>query len=242
MRAAEEAEFREWATARQAALRRTAYLLCGDWHRAEDLVQETLTKMYRRWPQLARRDAVESYARRVLTNSHIDERRRRSSHEVSIAVLPGHDGGDAVDGDLDERAVLRLTLLAALERMPRSQRAVLVLRYWEDQTQAQTAEALGCSEGNVKSQASRGLTALRAELQRVGVELVTVPDDPGEEPPEGPDGASSRVRALREVGRRTVSGGAFELPGRTFELPGQAFRISPGLAFTWLFGAPDAVA
>src|SRR3954452_21592197 len=114
MRAAEEAEFREWAGARQAALRRTAFLLCGDWHRAEDLVQETLTKMYRRWPQLIRRDSVESYARRVLTNAHIDDRRRRSSTEVSIAIMPG-DGDDTETrssdpqhADLDDHVVLRV--------------------------------------------------------------------------------------------------------------------------------------
>lgn len=227
MRAAEEAEFREWAGARQASLRRTAFLLCGDWHRAEDLVQETLTKMYRRWPQLVRRDSVEAYARRVLTNTHIDDRRRRSSTEVSIAILPADgDGAEAVDADLDERAALRLTMLAALERMPPSQRAVLVLRYWEDLTQAQTAEILGCSEGNVKSQASRGLAALRQELQRVGVDLATMPDEVGEEPPDGPGGASSVVRGVRSAVRRAS--------------PGQALAIRPAGAMAWAFGGQVA--
>lgn len=223
MRAAEEAEFREWAGARQAALRRTAFLLCGDWYRAEDLVQETLTKMYRRWPQLIRRDSVESYARRVLTNAHIDDRRRRSSTEVSIAILPGDgDDAEAVDADLDERAALRLTMLSALERMPPSQRAVLVLRYWEDLTQAQTAEILGCSEGNVKSQASRGLASLRQELQRVGVDLAAMPDEVGEDPPDGPGGASSVVRSVRAAARRAA--------------PGQALAMPPASAMACAFG------
>lgn len=224
MRAADEAEFREWAGARQAALRRTAYLLCGDWHRAEDLVQETLTKMYRRWPHLIRRDAVESYARRVLTNAHIDDRRRRSSTEVSIAILPGAahgaEGSTGVDGDLDERASLRLTMLAALDRMPPSQRAVLVLRYWEDLSQAQTAQVLGCSEGNVKSQASRGLQALRAELQRIGVELTAQAEETGDEPPSSSGGTPSRSPA--------VAAGARVVPGRA--------ATRPASAFAWAFG------
>jgi RNA polymerase sigma-70 factor (sigma-E family) len=230
MRAADEAEFREWAGARQAALRRTAFLLCGDWHRAEDLVQETLTKMYRRWPQLIRRDAIESYARRVLTNAHIDDRRRRSSTEVSIAIVPGdwEAADSAVDGDLDERAALRLTMLSALEKMPPSQRAVLVLRYWEDLTQSQTAEILGCSEGNVKSQASRGLQSLRAELQRVGIDLAPMVDETSDEPPDGPGGATTVLRSIRAAGRRAVPGQALAMPP----------AMQPGLAMAWALGVP----
>lgn len=225
MRAADEAEFREWAGARQAALRRTAFLLCGDWHQAEDLVQETLTRMYRRWPQLIRRDAVESYARRVLTNAHIDARRRRSSTEVSIAIVPGDwEGAESVDGDLDERATLRLTMLEALSRMPPSQRAVLVLRYWEDLTQAQTAAILGCSEGNVKSQASRGLQSLRAELRRVGVDLAPMVDETPDEPPDGQGGATTVIRNIRAAGRRAA--------------PGQALAIPPATAMAWVLGGP----
>jgi RNA polymerase sigma-70 factor (sigma-E family) len=174
-------QFREWAQGRQSALRRTAFLLCGDWHHAQDLVQETLTRLYWHWTRLSDRDGLDAYARTVLVRAYTDERRRRRSTERPVASFP-----DVPDRPGEEsRADLRLTLLAALAAMPRSQRAVLVLRYWEDLTQAQTAAVLGCSEGNVKSQASRGLTALRAELDRVGFELTA--------PGRGPAGALSEV-------------------------------------------------
>jgi RNA polymerase sigma-70 factor (sigma-E family) len=160
-------QFREWAQGRQSALRRTAFLLCGDWHQAQDLVQETLTKLYRHWTRLSDRDGLDAYARTVLVRAYTDERRRRRSTERPVASVP-----DVADRPGEEsRADLRMILLAALAVMPRSQRAVLVLRYWEDLTQAQTAAVLGCSEGNVKSQASRGLASLRSELDRVGFEL-----------------------------------------------------------------------
>jgi RNA polymerase sigma-70 factor (sigma-E family) len=181
VRPVDEVQFREWAQGRQPALRRTAFLLCGDWHHAQDLVQETLTRLYKHWPRLSDRDGLDAYARKVLVRAYTDERRRRRSTERPTAAIP-----DVPDRSGEEsRADLRLTLLAALGRMPRSQRAVLVLRYWEDLTQAQTAAVLGCSEGNVKSQAARGLTALRAELDRVGFELTA--------PGRGPAGALSEV-------------------------------------------------
>ena len=184
MRAEDEPEFQDWARGRQASLRRTAYLLCGDWHHAQDLVQETLTRLYRRWTRLHDRGALDAYARRGLVHAYTDERRRRSSTEQPVAMVPDLP----TRGDDDGNAVLRLTLLAALARMPRSQRAVLVLRYWEDLTQAQTAAVLGCSEGNVKSQAARGLVALRQELTRIGVDLVTTSHDGHDG--DGPDGAA----------------------------------------------------
>ncbi|MBB2944204.1 RNA polymerase sigma-70 factor (sigma-E family) [Actinoplanes lutulentus] len=148
--------FAEYFAARSAAMRSTAYLLCGDWHRAEDLVQTAFTKLYLRWNRVQRHDALDPYVRKVLIRAFIDEGRwgwwrRERPHEtqpdVATAAVPSDD---------------RVMLLAALARVPDRQRAVLVLRYWQDLSVEETAEALGCSAGTVKSQASRGLVTLRA--------------------------------------------------------------------------------
>jgi len=216
VRAEEVTPFHEWARGRQPSLRRTAYLLCGDWDHAQDLVQETLTRVYRHWSRLSARGRPDAYARQVLVNAYTDERRRRSSGERPVAELPEM----ADSGDSDSRALLRVTLMAALARMPRSQRAVLVLRYWEDLSQAQTAALLGCSEGNVKSQAARGLVALREELARLGVDLsTTVEGDGGDggatddavDLDAGPDLPQPRSRRTRMALPRVVLG--FAHPG-----------------------------
>ncbi|MGM1057735.1 SigE family RNA polymerase sigma factor [Saccharothrix sp. Mg75] len=148
--------FAEYFAARSEALRGTAYLLCGDWHRAEDLVQTTFTKLYVAWRRITRHDALDAYARQTLVRTFVSElrrgwfRRERVSGETAdVAATPS---GSAED---------RLVLLAALARVPPRQRAVLVLRYWEDLSVEETARALGCSEGTVKSQAARGLRTLR---------------------------------------------------------------------------------
>ncbi|MEP7053847.1 MAG: SigE family RNA polymerase sigma factor [Actinomycetota bacterium] len=165
MRAEDEAEFRDYARARIVPLRRTAYLLCGDWHLADDLVQTTLTKLYVAWRRVNRREAVDGYTRQILVRSYLSERRRPWRREHPTAVLP-------------ERAELgregpgeRERLMSALARVPPRQRAVLVLRYWDDNSVATTAELLGCSEGTVKSQAARGLAALRGVLEIDNFEL-----------------------------------------------------------------------
>lgn len=149
-------EFDEFARSRQARLRRAAYLLCGDWHLAEDLTQTALAKLYAVWRQV-RMDSPDSYARKVLFRTFVDETRRRrwwerpSAQQYDVAA-------QAHDPDL------RLTLLAALRQVPARSRAVLVLRFWEDQSVEATAAALGCSTGTVKSQTSRGLATLRRIL------------------------------------------------------------------------------
>ncbi len=150
--------FAEYFAARSGAMRGTAYLLCGDWHRAEDLVQTTFTKLYVHWHRVARHEALDPYVRKVLIRAFIDEGRRLrwrresaldASAERPAAPVPSED---------------RLVLLAALGRVPPRQRAVLVLRYWEDLPVEEVATLLNCSAGTVKSQAARGLATLRALL------------------------------------------------------------------------------
>jgi RNA polymerase sigma-70 factor (sigma-E family) len=148
--------FAEYFAARSGAMRATAYLLCGDWHRAEDLVQTAFTKLYVHWHRVARHEALDPYVRKVLTRAFIDDGRRGWWRRERPGDLPV------------ERAVLpapaedRLVLLQALAAVPPRQRAVLVLRYWEDLSVEATAAALNCSTGTVKSQAARGLETLRS--------------------------------------------------------------------------------
>jgi RNA polymerase sigma-70 factor (sigma-E family) len=159
-----EAEFVELATARSAALFRTALLLTGDWHAAEDLVQDTLGKLYVHWARVAKASDPAAYARTTLVRTFLSGRRRRSSGERPRA---DPDPGAVDDGD----AALRLTLLAALARLEPQDRAVLVLRYWEDLDAAATAELLGCSPSAVRTRSRRALARLR---QVVGGDLTTL--------------------------------------------------------------------
>jgi RNA polymerase sigma-70 factor (sigma-E family) len=165
MRQADEDRFREFARSQALLLRRCAYLLCGDWHLAEDLVQATLVKLYGAWPRIENTDRPVSYARTTLTRCWLDERRRpwRRAEERS-GDLP-----DTADSTVDpalahDRSAVREELLAALAGLPPRQRAVLVLRYFGGMSITATAVALGCSEGTVKSQASRGLDTLRSRF------------------------------------------------------------------------------
>ena len=153
-----ERDYTEFVTARGRALRRIAYLLCGDWHQADDLTQTTLTKLYLAWRRISRSESVDGYARRTLVNAYLDEGRRPWRREHATAELPER----AAPGDL---AADRLTLRSALATLPAAQRAAVVLRYWEDLSIAETAALLGISEGTVKSASARGLAALREVLQ-----------------------------------------------------------------------------
>jgi RNA polymerase sigma-70 factor (sigma-E family) len=163
MRKADEERFREFARDQAVLLRRCAYLLCGDWHLAEDLVQLTLIKMYGAWPRLRAVNQPVSYARTTLTRCWLDERRKpwRRKEERSGDVPESADlfADPAIAA---ERTSMRHTMRDALAQVPPRQRAVLVLRYFAGMSVAETAEALGCSEGTVKSQAARGLDTLRA--------------------------------------------------------------------------------
>ena len=152
-------DFREFTATRSAALLRTAYLLTGDRGHAEDLVQSALAKAYRHWGKVRRTGVPEAYVRRILVNERNSRWRRDRfrSHEVPGEV-PDRAGRDEAQAYADRDEIWR-----ALRAMPPRTRAVLVLRYWEDLSEADTAELLGCSVGTVKSQASRGLRKL-AEL------------------------------------------------------------------------------
>ena len=159
MRRSERDEaFTEYVAARRAHLRRTAYLLCGDWHAAEDLVQTALTKLYTAWPRVSRREAIEAYARRIIVRAHVDEGRRPWRRET-----PGVDGFDQAS---DERVEFgeHDALVRALATLPLQQRRAVVLRHWYGLSVHETAVDLGCSDGTVKSHTSRGMAALRSML------------------------------------------------------------------------------
>jgi RNA polymerase sigma-70 factor (sigma-E family) len=147
--------FEEFVASRGRDLWRTAWLLTGDAHKAEDLVQTALMKCWRRWSSIADDGAVEAYVRRTMVTTYTDWWRRRWNAEQPTDDLPDVVHRDADGGD-------RHDTLAALASLPRGQRAVIVLRFYEDLTEAQTAAALGISVGTVKSQTSRALSALRS--------------------------------------------------------------------------------
>jgi RNA polymerase sigma-70 factor (sigma-E family) len=150
-----EAELREFVSARGAALSRAAYLLTGDHQAAEDLVQETYVVMVRRWRKSGTLDP-EAYVRRILYSRFVDGWRRRRLVELPWSSPPDAGGGDEAGAATD-----RLTLQQALARLTPRQRAVLVLRFYEDLTETQAAAALGVSPNTVKSQARVALQRLR---------------------------------------------------------------------------------
>ena len=159
-RRAPDDEFVAYYTARADHLRKTAFLLCGDWHLAEDLTQIAVTKLYRSWGRIERHDTLDQYARRVLLRAFLDERRRPWRREFSTIPEDPVLDQTAPSTSPDERLLLRTALL----KIPKGRRAVLVLRYWADLSVEQVAQVLGCSIGTVKSQTARGLADLRAVL------------------------------------------------------------------------------
>ncbi|HEU5474053.1 MAG TPA: SigE family RNA polymerase sigma factor [Actinophytocola sp.] len=165
MRKADETRFREFARETAQQLRRSAYLLCGDWHLADDLTQAALIKMYRAWPRITRTERPVSYARRTLVRCWLDERRRPWRRaERRDGQLPEEVPGGPDPATAAQHGDLRAELFDALSRIAPRQRAVLVLRFFESLSVAEAAEALGCSEGTVKSQTARGLAALKVVL------------------------------------------------------------------------------
>ncbi|MEY9927008.1 RNA polymerase sigma-70 factor (sigma-E family) [Catenulispora sp. GP43] len=152
-------QFTEFAVARAERLRRTAYLMCGDWHRAQDLTQIALAKTYAAWHRIHGDGAVEAYVRQIIVREFLSQQRRRSWHERPSRDLPEQ----ALDGGQDQ-ADLRLSLLAALARLTPKRRAVVVLRYWEDRSVEETASVLRMSRSAVKSASLRALADLRVLL------------------------------------------------------------------------------
>lgn len=157
-RAERDAAFTEFAAARRTHLRRIAYALCGDWHRADDLVQTALVKLYVAWPRLQDPAKGEAYARTILVRADIDESRRPWRRERS--GLEGHDraaeGGTSVED--------RSEVFDALQQLPLMQRKVVLLRHWLGLSVAETAHELRLAEGTVKSHTSRGLATLQEVL------------------------------------------------------------------------------
>jgi RNA polymerase sigma-70 factor (sigma-E family) len=159
------AEFEQFVADSTDALLRTAYLVVGDLAESEDLVQECFVTVAKRWPRVRSMEYPRAYARRVLLNLALDGSARRSRRRLELAQA------DTIHEQFDERSSGELTavdtrseLAAALGRLPPRQRAVLVLRYFEDLSEADTAAALQCSVGTVKSTASRALARLQSSL------------------------------------------------------------------------------
>lgn len=150
-------EFDEFVTRAWPRLLRSAWLLTNDWHKAEDLVQTVLARAYGRWSRI-RDGNPEAYLRAMLATTYLSWWRRRWRGEIPTETLPDRASVDA-HGNVD----LQQTLAVALARLPHRQRAVLMLRYHADLTEAATAEALGMSVGTVKSYTHRALAALRAD-------------------------------------------------------------------------------
>jgi RNA polymerase sigma-70 factor (sigma-E family) len=163
-------EFAEFAAGRSAALHRAAYLMVGDEQLAQDLVQEALIKTYVAWPRLRERQNAEAYTRKVITTTAISWFRRKGWKGETVHESVPEGGIAAADNDVAQRAWLWQALLD----LPARQRAAIVLRFYEDLSEAQTAEAMGCAVGTVKSQVSAGLRKLR---ERLGDDVDLVPSD-----------------------------------------------------------------
>lgn len=144
--------------ARQTHLRRIAYAVGGDWHRADDLLQTALVKLYVAWPRLHRDGREEAYVRQIIVRANIDESRRQWRREWS--GLPGHHPAARGGLPVEERSAL----IDALQELPAMQRKVVVLRHWLGLSVAETACELGISAGTVKSHSSRGIERLQLVL------------------------------------------------------------------------------
>ncbi|WP_326558931.1 SigE family RNA polymerase sigma factor [Micromonospora sp. NBC_01796] len=156
-------DFVEFARAAAGRLRDTAFLMCRDWHLAQDLTQMTLAKVYASWRRVRAADNPHAYARTILVRLVIDQRRRHSSRETALVVPP--------EQGVTYPAELRLTLLDALATLPARDRAIVVLRYWEDLSVETVADMLDVSTAVVKTQSMRSLTRLRELLGDSRLEL-----------------------------------------------------------------------
>lgn len=158
----DDAGFEAFVAARGPRLLRTAWLLTGDAHLAEDLLQTTLARVWPKWPRIAG-EHPEAYIRKTLVNTYTEWWRRRWRGEVPHAELPDAPAGpDERPNDPFARVDLEQSLAAAVRALPRRQRAVVVLRFFEDLSVAETAATLGCAEGTVKSQSAKALKTLRS--------------------------------------------------------------------------------
>ena len=181
-------EFSDFVAARRTHLRRIAYAVCGDWHRADDLLQTALVKLYVAWPRLHLDGREEAYVRQIIVRANIDESRRPWRRERS--GLDGHDPVARVELPVEERSAL----FDALQDLPIRQRKVIVLRHWLGLSVEETASELGLATGTVKSHSSRGIEKLRAALARTDA---ADPNSAREAPPSqdvrGPSKAPGRA-------------------------------------------------
>ena len=160
-------EFVEFVEAVYPQLRRTAFLLCGDWHTAEDLAQTALEKVFVSWHKIRQQDAVHAYTHRTLVNSYLAHKRLKHTGELLTGWFPER----AIEAPAPE---IRIMALDALATLPPRTRAVAVLRYWADLSVEQVADVLGCSPGNVKRLSAHAMDKLRTVLgdEMTGSELV----------------------------------------------------------------------
>jgi len=170
--------FRDFVVGRSPSFLRVAYLLTGDWQHAEDLLQTSLAKVYRAWGRLRDHENLDAYVRRVMVNTQTARWRRLWRGEQPTGSLPDSAAPDAISAS-DDRDRIRRALLT----LPARQRAVVVLRHYDDLSEAEVARVLGCSVGTVKSQCSRALARLRDAL-----------DDPYDDVLRRPDAALQEVR------------------------------------------------
>lgn len=174
MRKRDEAQFVEFAAGAVRGLRRTAYLMCGDWQRAEDAAQEALIRVYVAWPRLQRRDNLRAYATKAVMSAVMDQAKRPWRRELASERIP-----DEPDRRLDDAGVVddRLLVVEALAALPPRQRACIVLRFLEQMSIEETADAMETSAGTVKSQTARGLDAMRGSLRGLGSTAESGRDD-----------------------------------------------------------------
>ncbi len=165
MRDVDDREFVQFVDGHARELRRTAYLMCGDWARAEDATQDALLKLYVVWSRLERSGGLRAYAHRAVTNAVVDQSRRPWRREVGRPDLP--DAGHDPIGNVDRR----LAVVRALQALPHRRRQCVVLRYFADLSVQETAEQLGITTGTVKSQTARALDQVRDALQDQGLDI-----------------------------------------------------------------------
>ncbi len=190
-------DFMQFVRERESALRRTAYLLCGSWADGDDLVQEALTRVYVAWPRISSPHARFSYTRTTMLRAHLNERRKHG-REVVFGDVPERP---VVDADL----ALGHTLEVLLSDLPDRQRAIVVLRFYEDLTVPQIAHELDLPLGTVKSGLSRALASLRG---RLGSSLTFEQDEPGEQGDLGEGGEGREQGEGGEPDGQDLSGGA----------------------------------
>jgi RNA polymerase sigma-70 factor (sigma-E family) len=155
----DERRYVEYVSSRLPWLRKVAFMLCQDWHRADDIAQAAITKLYVHWRTAGRAENLDGYARRVLVREFLGARRTAWASRVDLTAGPVGDGA-VTEAD----PAMRMAVRTALVDVPPRQRAALVLRFYCDLTVEETADLLGCSSGTVKSQTSRGLDSLRRAL------------------------------------------------------------------------------